>query len=331
MASPKACFLAHGGLRNISTCTRVSCVVGVMFLLAGTFLWAQQNPKRLILKDGSYQTATRWETKGNHLRYYSAERYAWEELPAELVDWPATEKYNRERDAERATTVQQLTKADDEGGTPFAAPGLRLPDGGGVFLLDTYASQPQLLELAQNGGELNRHTGRNILRAAVNPLALSSKQTIELKGERAKVQSHVAQPVIYAEVDLGDNTNTSQVQTAKNTIATAQRYGIVRVERKKGLRVVGNLNVAVYGKVTQKENWIKTTTTQVGEWVKVTPDEPLAQGEYAVVELLDKGQINLYVWDFGVDPSAPANPNAWTPRHAAQGLEDKTPGLEKRP
>jgi len=302
----------------------------MMGLLAGAFVCAQQNPKRLILKDGSYQTATKWEIRGNHIRYYSAERFAWEELPTELVDWPATEKYNRDRDTERATTMRQLTKGDDEDSTAFAAAGLRLPDGGGVFLLDTYQNQPQLLELTQNGGELNRHTGRNILRAAVNPLALSSKQTIELKGERAKVQSHVAQPVIYADVDSGDNTDTSQAHPAKNSTATAQRYGIVRVEKKKGLRVVGNLNVAVYGKVTQKENWIKTTATQIGEWVKVTPDEPLATGEYAVVELLEKGQINLYVWDFGVDPSAPANPNAWTPRHAAQGLEDKAPGLEKR-
>lgn len=295
---------------------------------------AQQNPKRLILKDGSYQTATRWEISGNRVRYFSAERYAWEEVPKDLVDWPATEKYNQQRDAERANGLQQLAKGDDEGGVPepvLAAPGLRLPDGGGVFLLETYQKQPQLLELAQNGGELNRHTGKNIVRAAINPLALSSKQTIELKGERAKVQSHVVQPVIYADVDSGDSATSSQTQPAKAGGPPAQRFGIVRVERKKGLRVVGNLNVAVYGKVTQKENWVKTTATPVGEWIKLTPDEPLTAGEYAVVELLEKGQINLYVWDFGVDPSAPANPNAWTARRPVQGQDDKPPGLEKRP
>jgi hypothetical protein len=316
-------------------CLKVVTLLGAMMaLFACGVSFAQQNPKRLILKDGSYQTVTKWEISGNRVRYYSAERYSWEEIPTELVNWPATEKYNRERDTERATGLQQLTKVDAEGGVPepaLAAPGLRLPDGGGVFLLDTYQNQPQLLELAQSSGELNRHTGKNILRAAVNPVALSSKQTIELKGERAKVQSHVAQPVIYADVDSGDSETSSQPQPAKSGAAPAQRYGIVRVERKKGLRVVGNLNVALYGKVTQKESWIKTTATPVGEWIKLTPDEPLTAGEYAVVELLEKGQINLYVWDFGVDPSAPANPNAWTPRHAAQGLDDKAPNLEKRP
>jgi hypothetical protein len=316
-------------------CIKLASLFATMtLLLVCAAPCAQQNPKRLILKDGSYQTVTKWEISGSRVRYYSAERFAWEELPTEMVDWPATEKYNRERDAERATSLQKLNKPDDEGGVPepaLAAPGLRLPDGGGVFLLDTYQNQPQLIELAQSSGELNRHTGKNILRAAVNPLALSSKQTIELKGERAKVQSHVTQPVIYADIDSGEGAAPSQPEPARSGAAPAQRYGIVRVERKKGLRVVGNLNVAVYGKVTQKESWIKTTATPVGEWIKLTPDEPLTAGEYAVVELLEKGQINLYVWDFGVDPSAPANPNAWTPRHATQGLDDKAPGLEKRP
>ena len=43
--------------------------------------------------------------------------------------------------------------------------------------------------------------GKNILRAAINPLALSSKQTIELKGDRSKTQSHVPQPAIYVSVE----------------------------------------------------------------------------------------------------------------------------------
>src|SRR5215469_12161071 len=105
-------------------------LAGMMILLVEAAPCAQQNPKRLILKDGSYQTATRWEVAGNHVRYYSAERYAWEELPADLIDWPATEKYNRERDAERASNVLQLGEGDDAGDVepPVAAPGLRLPD-----------------------------------------------------------------------------------------------------------------------------------------------------------------------------------------------------------
>jgi hypothetical protein len=309
-----------------------------MLIIASTSLVAQQSPKRLILKDGSYQTATKWEIVGDRVRYYSAERYAWEELPRILVDWPATEKYNQESESERAELALRIAKGqapadkDDEADqpdTPMVAPGLRLPDGGGVFLLDTYQNQPQLLELAQNSGELNRHTGKNILRAAINPLALSSKQTIELKGEHAKVQSHLAQPAIYVNVE--SDSDQTQTPPQKEASPPAERYGIVRLEMKNGVRVVGSLNVAVYGKVSQKESWIKTTTTPVGGWFKIAPAEPLATAEYAVVELLEKGQINLYVWDFGVDPSAPGNSNAWTPRQTAPDPTGKGPVLEKRP
>lgn len=312
--------------------------IAAAFVVAGVSLAAQQNTKRLILKDGSYQTVTKWEINGDRLRYYSAERYDWEEMPASLVDWPATEKYNQESEDERAAIAKRIR--DQEAGkdkeepepAPTVAPGLRLPDGGGVFLLDNYQNQPQLVEVAQNGGELNRHTGRNILRAAINPLSLSAKQTIELEGEHAKVQSHVTQPAIYVNVDSGnDNEPVVHAEPPAKASWPADRYGIVHLQKKSGRRVVGDLNVAVYGKVSQKENWIKTTSVAVGDWAKITPAEALPPGEYAVVEMLEKGQINLYVWDFGVDPSAPANPSAWTARQPAPGAKDEGPMLERRP
>ncbi len=309
------------------------------YMVAGVSLIAQQNTKRLILKDGSYQTVTKWEITGDRLRYYSAERYDWEEIPATLVDWPATEKYNQENEDRRSALAQQIRdragKDEDEPETdaPMVAPGLRLPDGGGVFLLDTYQNQPQLAEVAQNGGELNRHTGRNILRAAINPLSLSSKQTIELEGEHAKVQSHVTQPAIYVDVETAPEKEPLASPSPKSGADNwpAQRFAIIRLEKKDGKRVVGNLNVSVSGKISQKENLIKTASTVVGDWIKITPVEALLSGEYAVVELLEKGQINLYVWDFGVDPSAPANPNAWTARPSEPAAKGEGPVLEKRP
>lgn len=316
-----------------------SWLLAILLILMGFPAGAQQNPKRLILKDGSYQAATKWEIQGDRLRYYSSDRYNWEEMPKDLVDWPATEKYNQEHEKQRTITAAEVTQEEEaekraeEAQSPTVAPGLRLPDGGGVFLLDNFRGQPQLVEMVQNGGELNKQTGKNILRAAMNPLTLSSRQTIEIKGLHARVQTHEAQPVFYMNVNQADSGPDAGGAPSKDTDQQPDRYRIVRVEQKKDNRVVGNLSIAIYGKVTEKEDWVKTTISPVGDWVKVTPDEALAPGEYALVEMLGKKQINLYVWDFGVNPAAPANSSAWVPRQPAQSNTgtNESPVLNKRP
>jgi hypothetical protein len=301
-------------------------------MFAATHAWAQQNPKRLIMKDGSYQAVTQWEIAGDRVRYYSVERYGWEEIPKELVDWAATDKYNKDREGERDATIKEIAKADeaDEREAPLVIPGLRLPNTGGVFMLDTFQNQPQLVELIQNGGDLNKHTSRNILRSVMNPVAVSSTQTLELKGEHARVQSHVTQPAIFLNVDTGDSVQPAFTQKPSDN-QQSNRYGLVRLEKKKDLRIVGKLNVAMYGKVDQKENWIPLTASSLGDWVKLTPTEPLPPGEYAVVELLDKKQVNLFVWDFGFDPAAPQNPGAWLPRQPGSSDTNETPKLTQRP
>ena len=312
----------------------LTLVAGILLVFACSPLPAQQNPKRLIMKDGSYQSATQWEIKADRVRYYSAERYDWEELPKDLVDWPATDKYNAELAGSRDENIKEVVKADeaDEREAPLVAPGLRLPNTGGVFLFDQFQNRPQLVEMVQNGGELNKHMGRNILRSAINPLALSSTQTIELKGEHARVQAHTGQPAIYLNIDTADTSQPEFTQRPDKD-QQSNRYGIVRVEQKKDVRIVGKLNVAMYGKVSQKETWIPVTASPLGDWVKLTPSAPLPPGEYAVVELLDKKQINLFVWDFGINPAAPQNPSAWVPKQPEKSNTgtNESPVLEKRP
>ena len=311
---------------------RISLLAAILVVLTCNHVWAQQEPQRLIMKDGSYQAASKWEITGDRVRYYSVERYDWEEIPKDLVDWPATEKYNKELAGVRDATIKEIAKADeaDEREAPLVIPGLRLPNTGGVFLLDTFKSQPQLVELIQNGSDLNKHTSRNILRSVMNPLGGSSTQTLELKGEHARVQSHVAQPVIFMNVDTSGTAEPAFTQKASDN-QKSSRYGLVRAEKKKDLRVVGKLNVAMFGKVDQKESWIPLIASALGDWTKLTPTETLAPGEYAVVELLDKKQINLFVWDFGVDLAAPQNPGAWLPRQPGTARPDQTPALTQRP
>jgi len=294
-----------------------------------------QLPKRLILKDGSYQPATRWEIHGDRVRYYSAERYEWEEVPNSMVDWPATEKWEKESAGHRISEETRETSAEiedarraEEARTPTVAPGVKLPSQGGVYLLDRFHGQPQLVELIQSGGEVKKDMGRNVLRAAINPLA-SMKQSIELAGVHARVQSHETRPAIYVEIDTDSDSSTPS-----RPPDPAHRFRLVRLQRKKDSRVLGNVKIALTGKVSQQESYIETVAEPFsGEWMEVTPTRNLEPGEYALVEMLGEKQINLYVWDFGVDPSAPANPGAWKPVQPPPSKtgRDEAPVLGTRP
>lgn len=310
------------------TITRSRFSRSVLVLLAAS-LWlgqapAQQLAKHLILKDGSYQLATRWEVKGDRVRYLSAERNEWEEVPDAMVDWAATAKFEKDRaagiSASAGVALEDKEELEErkleEAKSPQVAPGLRIPAEGDIFLLDNFQSQPQLVELQQSTGEINRNTKHNILRSAINPVS-GSKQMIELRGSHAKIQAHVALPTIYVNVeqDQGSTVMSEQPRPSDKPSAEAwDRFRIVRADSKQDKRIIGDIKVAVYGKVSQEQKLVPTTAQKLtGGWVKVTPKSDVAPGEYVVVEMLGKEGINTFVWDFGVNPSAAANAAAVKP------------------
>lgn len=277
-----------------------------------------QQTKKLILKDGSFQMVTKYEIQGDRVHYLSAERYEWEDLPASMIDWDATKKYEADLStgklrAHIETPEEREEREKEAANSPEIMPGLRLPGTGGVFLMDYYNSKPELAEILQNGSEINQNASKkSVLRAAINPMG-SSKHSFELKGPHARIQSHVFTPTVYLDIDEG----------AVNDIPLNQRFRIVRAYVQKDVRVIGNLKVTFTGKSSQQGNFLSTNVEKVGtgEWVKITPAQPLPAGEYAVVEMLGPEEINLYVWDFGIDPRAPANPDTWRPA----GAENASP------
>ncbi len=291
--------------------------LSALFFLCTLLAWpspgvTQTQNKRLILKDGSYQLATKWEIKADRVRYFSAERNDWEEVPNSLVDWDAINQYEKDRAAgkmapEAVALDKELEAArqEEELKSPHVAPGLRLPPEGGVYALDTYLTQPELVPVDQTGGEVNRHVAHNVLRAAINPVA-GAKHTIELPGPSSKIQIHAALPAIYINLDA----TAEEDEPSKPAAAELpwDRFRIVRVQVKGDKRIVGAIKTAVYGKVSQEQEAVPAAAEQLTEgWIKLTPKAPLAPGEYALAEMLGKQGINSYVWDFGVHPDAPAN------------------------
>ncbi len=311
---------------------------------------AQQLAGRLILKDGSYQSVTKYEVKGDRVRYYSSEREEWEELPLSLVDWPATEKYQKDRAAApaipEAALIDKESSADreaEQARLPQVAPGLRLPELAGMFLLDNFKGQPQLVEVQQGEGVVDHNSKNNILRGVVP----SGKETIELDGSHAAVYSHVAVPSIYIKID-DDSDQTpppGETASAKPSLPSLdapraepqhpeqpeqapapERFRIVRLKVRNGKRIVGDIKRASTGKVSQEQDSVKSTTGHVGTgWLKLTPTQDLTPGEYAVVEMKGDESMNLYIWPFSVNPNGPANANPWTPDLKAKSAEPTSP------
>jgi hypothetical protein len=333
----KSLFTTTGVLVGIILALVLSCV-------AQTPESTKPQARRLILKDGSYQSVTKYETHGDRVRYFSAERGEWEEIPKSLIDWDATDKFEQGREqgklAPEAVELDNQLEAErkaEQARSPQVAPGLRLPDEGGIFLLETYQNQPQLSELQQSGADLDKSTKTNILRSAINPLA-GVKQAIEIPEPHSKIQSHTAVPSIYVNFDLTMGANDSAPATAQTAVGEppplppSERFKIIRIEVKNGKRVAGAVKIAVTGKMKTDERYVAATVTAMtGGWVKLTPTDPLPTGEYAVAEMLGKDGMNLYVWDFGVNPSAPANLSAWKPDpKETQQKTSQPPDLQKR-
>jgi hypothetical protein len=304
---------------------------------------AQAPNQRLILKDGSYQVVTKYQKVGDRVRYFSAERGQWEELPEKLVDWAATATWANEHKPgaqpapEPATPVSpaipEAAAIDKEeqrarARTPDVLPGLRLPDQDGVWALDTFHDQPELVALTQNAGGVNRETGHNVLRSALNPVG-GMQQSVQIPGAESKIKLHVNDPALYVsitgvddnEADASavtvDTRGAASVKDKNNTSSANSNYAIVRVRSnfKKDYRTVSGIKIGMAGKVSQTEDVIPTTVQVLpgNRWVKLIPQQPLTIGDYALMEVLAPGEVNLSVWDFRIDPQGPDNKNALMP------------------
>jgi hypothetical protein len=293
---------------------------------------------RLILKDGNYQLVRDYQIVGDRVRYLSQERGEWEELPANLVDWDATHKWEKEhadlveedaspamKEAEELDKEESQERNEQSARMPLVAEGLELPDEDGVFVLDTFEGTPELVELISSDLSMNAKSRKGV--AVLNPLA-TQKASLELQGAHAKVHLHVNDPVLY--LSLGVEEGTEPVLTHPITVDTGgskavngkhgahspqSGFVIVRVDERQAVRVVGAIKVGPTGNVSQDEDTIPTKVeTMPGKrWLRVTPQQKLLIGEYALVEIISPSDINESVWDFRVDPRQGDNPKSIGP------------------
>lgn len=297
--------------------------------------------RRLILTDGTFQLVRSYQVVGDRVRYFSVDREDWEELPSAFVDWKATHAWEQNaqqgnasgsadsdamREAAQLDREEAAQRAELNHVMPEVAPGLRLPDRDGVFALDQYGGHPELVEISSLPGTVNRSKAAR-LRAMV-PLS-GERDQIEIDGAAARVQLHTLQPQFYLSLDdkvaaeaapatavTVPAHETAAVQNNPRGAASANAgFAIVRVDRRRDVRIIGEIRVNASGKVTQTEN-VQPVTSKVlpgNHWLLIAPAAPLTEGEYALVQMLSPSQLSSEVWDFSIHPSAPENPSVIVP------------------
>lgn len=304
----------------------------------------QARNHRLILKDGTYQMVRQYNLAGDRVRYLSLERGDWEEMPADLVDWDATAKWERDHSApsgeampagtEQSPGMKEAEAVDKEASEerelmkaqmPEVAPGLELPNQDSVFALDTYEGTPALVELLPNDLDIDNKAHKGL--KTLNPLAMS-KLNMQLLRAHAKAHLHVNDPTIFVALGVVDDkesvlSHAITVDTKRANAVDGKRgahsdksgFALIRLDERRALRIVGAIHVSVTGNVTQDENVIPTKIEVIPgkHWLRIQPQEKLTIGEYALIEIISPSEINQSVWDFGVNPATPDNPGSIGP------------------
>jgi hypothetical protein len=234
---------------------------------------------KLYLKDGGYHLVREYKVDGAKISYYSVERSDWEEIPAELVDLKRTDAEAETRRETVAKESQALT--DEETAKKEARREIqRIPQDPGVYRLED--DKLRIFNAAES--TMHNSKGRNVLRA-LSPIPLiPGKATIEIPAEHSMNIVRESSPEFFMQ------------------LASLDSFAMIKLTPGKGVRVVETITIeSVTKEMTEERQLIQTFTKQLSEngLYKIWPQDPLPQGEYALIEYTET-KANPQIWDFRI-------------------------------
>jgi hypothetical protein len=278
--------------------------------------------KKLVLKDGNFQLVRGYSRNGERVRYLSAERGGWEEIPAAMVDWDATARAEKEeKDEEEALAkrihaqeqAQRIEMVMDVDASLQVAPGVFLPPGEGMFLIQGKSVMP----LEQVGSEVKTDK-KQFLKQVLSPIPIvPSKQNVRIPGAKAKTRVTATQVEFYLREAPPDPDRTTPIVKSSRPGESGPEVELVRATIKGDKRQLESIRSLFGQQMDTKRDTISIERWEIAPTVfRFTLSQPLPPGEYALAEIL-AGGMNLYVWDFGVDA-------------ASAGVKAAAPGKNQR-
>jgi hypothetical protein len=182
------------------------------------------------------------------------------------------------------------------------APGISLPPYGAVWILDRTESKPRLVRVPVTSAVANKHGGGNLARDQV--LVIKDVASLDLLGAASGLRVASRTPAIFIrQTDPAEGA----MQSPANPNDLLSHYVLVRMRAQKNRRELCSFSYWKFGgRRTRHEDDVEVSSEEIagGRWLKLTPKQPLPDGEYAVVRMPDdKTQAGTEAYDFGVGPT----------------------------
>jgi len=234
---------------------------------------------KLYLKDGTYHIVREYKVEGNRVRFYSVERSEWEEMPVALLDMKRTEGENAAHE-KKLEEEAKIISEEDKARRELENEVMKIPQDPGAYMVEN--GKLRIFRIAESKVHTNK--GRSVLKVLSPVPFVAGKATVELDNPHSTNIVTDPRPEIY--LQLSDD----------------ERYGIVKLKPKGEVRIVDTLSIMpvtkeVLDEIDEVPIFRKQLTKDL--LFKIWPEEPMANGEYAVIQFTP-GKTNLQIWDFAI-------------------------------
>jgi hypothetical protein len=151
---------------------------------------------RLYLKDGTFQLVKEFQVAEGRVKYLSAERGEWEEIPLDLIDLKRT-KQEADEHKEKVRQEEKEDAAENAAVREEKQQAAYVPDEPGAY----YVHGEMLEPVKQADIVVSHDTKRTVLKI-LSPLPLvSGKNTVDIEGAASKFRVNGDRPEFYFRLD----------------------------------------------------------------------------------------------------------------------------------